>query len=1516
MLFDLAFDTRFPAAITSAVGQAHIRYSRMNAAVLHATRTGDFNRLVHLMLELTTLAAANQRGREYLLANPDIVTAAQDVDAIRRLFEIYTRWPGTRHSRIAIANTLSGDFSNAYRHVSSADEWIRHFYEQSEEYRRDKGGPDSTDASAGPLYYIARDDTVEAMRLLSRWRQEWYKFKVAEQLFVLVRQGERMGTIPAQNLQKFLKVISKGTVGGIAGALCTLELEDEQRRYLVKGLAFLLGTKEVIKAPRSYERDRDGDLHDGLLKSAGIAVSLGMHDLASKIISAVRADPPNIWSLTNRHSHEDGIFFAMQSAVSAAASRTPVRERDILPRELVDIGAKVSTDLSGADYRKALKAELDADYSHRRNTSEKDNVSREEKERTHRFIDEMLASLHEITYAFSIAVAAPPAGVGQPFLSLIETWEKLAKSRREYSNRIERSEILSSFGREMLLFLLATREDLSVSEVAHFLQKLNEVGRTYASCLIGVVAIIAKRPALHELAGHAAMASKSLIERDDDVTNRASLFAKLSRAISPASSEEMASYFRLGITQMDAVGSGDYQFTNELLIFTSALRGQELPEPEFHTLSNLCELNMYEPSKFQWQTFSQGLSRVSGARSLARLTRWHDRDKVTLDYTFLPYLAALIEHGKMDPETALAMLRLTDPVELYVCGTEQFVEVIARKNFENSKQLMIELIRQYQQNNPTSGAHRTLAKLHAIAAAEIGQDAEISRYLEQAAPVFEVLNSEGNQNRNYRGISVETELDKSEREAIDAKNEAMLADVILEANPVDAESMSLAIERIEAIEHMYDKKSKFFVGVRGKLKYGERSAYIRIVATLEGLDSYGMLNELKKCHDLWTASSTSLKEVFHEIAISVVQMSAAELISFDSLPGSKLQEIAQLTDTPVHVLVLALIEMFSSQDWNLAASIWLALAASISERSNENQGQIALKRLLNSGAAKLAATVSDGAWMPGMYPKEDEAEIAAGVVWFSLGSPKAADRWRAAHSIRCLVRFEKWNVIDAIMDRIDRKDATPYQAPENKFYFLHAKLWLLIAIARVAMDEPVQVARYVPTLLSTAMDLEFPHVLMRNFATRALLTCVGAGAISLPDGQVLALKKVNKSPYRRKRVESYARDTFYQGRPATFPKPSPEFHLDYDFDKTEIARVGDMFDRSRWDTQDTLTSWVRKFDSDITSMHDSGGHQASERERFSDMKSRFHTYGQYLGCHALMLVAGEFLAKYPIVQRPYEEEDNWACWLGRELLTRDDGYWLSDGVGPPPLDSQVNLLVPGVQRTELTSEIDKILSLLKIDKDIKDELVVAGDWRSQDGINIHIASALVPVHVANHAALKLSKEGGFQAWLPHLQIYRDGTESSNGDSYPYEAWVAASHDEANLDDTDPLATSSVVGRAQFSKDICRTFGLKSSDPFKRTWTTRKGNIAARSEAWGRSPKYDDDGASSAERLVCRSQTLSTVLSKKGADLIILVRLRRYEKGYGSKGSEYWHTVGVVRVDNAMKFEYYPGEANKPHESKF
>ena len=74
-LFSLAFDDRIPASVTSTVGKRNIRYARLKAATLHAAIKTDYDQLVRLLVELSTIAAVDQRGTRYILEHPDLAVA-------------------------------------------------------------------------------------------------------------------------------------------------------------------------------------------------------------------------------------------------------------------------------------------------------------------------------------------------------------------------------------------------------------------------------------------------------------------------------------------------------------------------------------------------------------------------------------------------------------------------------------------------------------------------------------------------------------------------------------------------------------------------------------------------------------------------------------------------------------------------------------------------------------------------------------------------------------------------------------------------------------------------------------------------------------------------------------------------------------------------------------------------------------------------------------------------------------------------------------------------------------------------------------------------------------------------------------------------------------------------------------------------------------------------------------------------------------------------------------------------
>jgi 3-hydroxymyristoyl/3-hydroxydecanoyl-(acyl carrier protein) dehydratase len=1515
LLFKLAFDDRFPQTITSTVGKQNIRYARLRAAVTHAARRSNYDRLVHFLVELSTIAAVNQRGTDYIVDNPNLVISSQDVDATRRLFETRTAWPGTRHARLAIANLLSGELNDAYRHFVSAAEWIFHYRRQDEESRREKGGPERLDIAVIPLCLIAQDRASDATSFLRSWK-DWYAYEVCEHLFALLDQSQSAGSIPGINLRKFLAAL-KSEVGALASALSFLELDVGARRRLVRQLAKACRRKKTIQTNINVHRERNYAVQNGLLKASAMAVSMGFHAETFAILSVTPQERPGVWVFTDHFTDRNSFPFVYRSVLMAVAKGEAVTERTILPKELVDLCAGIPIGTKGAEFRKALTDELETRYRAQSQSDEdKKSLSHDLKQDIERFINQRMESLFKMVQAFASLLSSASSKGDKAFLQLVEVWTELRKKRDNYSDRRPGTMFFDLLGRELVIFALWTRGDLKPASVKKFMERLNQGESSTAPTLIEVVSVLAKRDRLQELAGEAAIRAKELIEREDEVGHRASLYAQLAQAILPASKEEASTYFRAGMEQMDAIGSGDYQFTNELLLFAASLRGDELEERDFHTLTNICELNMpYEEEKFPWFAFAKGLSKASGCRALTKLGRWDDRSKISLEYTLLPYLTALIEDGKIYPETALGLLQLSDPAELHSCNTSTFAKAIHEKKYPNEKSLLSELIRQYQANNPGVPSASTVEALGSIAQEVFGKDAKESVYLTAAATRFAKVRDERNDHMNYHG---EQDARLSNRAVNDNREkQRKLKQIAARTDPSDEASMSKAIDAMNELQYIYDLKGSFFDSLRGKLSFAERPKYVQIIARLDNLDIYTKLHELKDCKEKWSGSSAALGIVYRELATPLIQIHSEDFVSNDYLSGSQLKDISDLSGIPVPILALELIRIFAAPDSHLPASVWMALASIVCDQAKDGEGQSALKRLLNSNAAKLSSSVVDGEWKAGLYPSNGETEVAAGLIWLKLGSPSAADRWRAAHSVRCFARFGKWDVIDALVFRMHSKDAGPFQAPELAFYFLHARLWLLIALARIALDDPNNVARYETVLEAVVLNGSVPHVLMRHFASQALLICARNGSTKLSASELMSVENANVSPFPRAHENGgqHRHNSVYESRPKDMARPKFEFSLDYDFEKYNVLGLSDVFGRSGWEVKDSISRWVRTFDQSITSMYESGGRSTSYTRRMSGMTSHYHLYGQQLAWNCLCIVAGEFLAKYPVTDDSYYD-DPWPNWLNQRLLTRKDGLWLADGMDQPPLETQVNLLEKGEKGLVITGDKGKLLALVGIDCSIGGELVVEGNWSSSDGIGVRISSALVSTRKSRTLATLLLEDESFRVWLPAYEKHGDGDEYQMNEKENYEAWIVYQSPETQLDEDDPLGATSAMRRPRFTKSINALGSLQSADSFNRAWLNSDDECMAHAEAWRRVSRYEDDGSRTGHRLVCSASFLREVLAAKGAELLLLIKLERYEKGVGNRDSQFSHTTAVVRIKQTLDFEFHRGAVNQLHQMKY
>lgn len=1503
-LFSLAFDQTFPKEVTGSVGQRNIRLSRLKAAIRHAAIEKNYDQLVEIAVEMSTVAAVDRRGVDYILDFPDLVIAAQDTDATRRLFEARTSWQGTRHARLAIANTLSGDHDEALRHILATEDWVRHYYKQDRNDRIHGEGPKPIDNASVPFYLLGQKRFEDAANTLDQW-YDWYTYVICKHVFGFVYHPQSNIEYPA--VKGFLDVLSR-KIGALTAALAYLDLKPLEQKALLSKIAKVASGTEKIEVPGHGSRNT-GEIFNGFRKVAAIALALQDRRSAKSVGKLLPTDRPGLWSFRDHHSDQYVFPFIFDAALNAAIHDAEVHEKDLMPSELREASSGIKNSLSGKNFRQELDKRLAKRVRTGKQSEENEkkpgSISHEEKQNAERFLNSHLEPLLDLTRKLSTVLRMPKGRADRAFKELITSWVE-ARRERDYYRPGRLSPFFQILGLQLIQFALWARDDLSAASVENFLIQLHDQEIVSPSTLIELVSIFSRRPRLQVFAGQEALRCVSLIESENEVDYRALLYAKLSRAILPASTEESSEYFRTGLEQMDAIGSGDYQYTNHLFILAASVKGAELKEADFHTLSNIAELNLTdEPEKFPWYAFGQGMSRVSGCRGLAKISRWDDRNKVALDCTLMPYLTALVDDEKVDPADAVALNWLANPAESWSCNTETFAKVLIGKNSENSEQLVTELVEQFEANNPGLSTESTVKALAEISKSVLGTSSNIVSRLISLYPHFGRVINTLNEYTNYRtsdDLMLRRDADKRE-----AKRKSVLTRVANSTRPGDIESLSKALAALSDSESAYSVKDYFFDNLRVKVGYGERAAYIRTISGSEHLNLYWKLDELKKCNELWSTSSSALKRVYRELTNALIFQHLDDLILNDKLSIYHLANISKLSGLLLAELVLEIVKLFAEPESSVGAPVWLDFAHLFCEQAGEGKGQAALTRLLRSDAAKLSGSVLDGEWKSGLYPKDKQAQIFAGLVWRQLGSPRASDRWRAAHCIRSFARFGKWQVVDALLAKLENRGAGPFQAPELKFYYLHAKLWLLIAIARISKEHPAEVARYKSKLDSVLVDSDARHVLIRHFAAKTVITCIEAGELSVSAKRESELRNIDQSPYPllEKKIKSYTGD-YHENRPKSAPKRAYDFSLEYDFNKEDVHYLSNVFGQPHWLVVDLISDAVHDIDDEAESMYASGGRDVAPASR-RGLSSAYHSYGDQLAWHGMMIAAGELQKTKPATQ-DWWYEDPWKDWLSRYLLTRDDGYWISDALNRAPHEATSILMERGKDGLGLTGDKGKILGLAGLENEIDRSVVVAGRWFSADHIRVQISSALVRPREAKAVIKNLLAEDPMCVWLPSYDVNDDGKDYIIGKKENCQPWITMADHEPRLDGDDPIATDAVLHKPRIATDIADNLGLQCRDPFGCSWTA-DGGLKARSEAWAYS-KSREGGSGDGHRLVVSKALIEELLVRNSSDLILLIDLQKYNSGFRNENGKYWNTVAVVHIKQSLKIEYHKGAVNR------
>jgi hypothetical protein len=658
----------------------------------------------------------------------------------------------------------------------------------------------------------------------------------------------------------------------------------------------------------------------------------------------------------------------------------------------------------------------------------------------------------------------------------------------------------------------------------------------------------------------------------------------------------------------------------------------------------------------------------------------------------------------------------------------------------------------------------------------------------------------------------------------------------------------------------------------------------------------------------WARNSAALRDQLSQIAAALVAKHATELVGQSWDTNYAWRQLTTTFNADRMLLAAQVVASLSKTSKEISGDSWLALAAQLAPAVGDAAFRNGLERFLTSAGATLPNEVGDGPWSDRYAVIDHPGDITAGLIWARLGNFVAASRWRAAHAMRRLAAANRFDVIDCIVAHFDGPNESAFCDAKLPFYTLHARLWLLIALARIAKDFPTEVARYRSLLEKVAFDTKFPHVVMRAFAGDSLSAILPS--LHHKDAETLSskLSQINVSPLpRQTRKRSEA--GLHSKRPEDTPAPENRFHLEYDFNKYQASDLVSIFGCTGWELEDAVTRWVRRWDSTIRGMYDcprTGKGDFNVGSWSGGSTPEVDRYGGYLGWHALMLVAGEMLGTHPVSSDHWRGEP-WLNFLREVNVSRADGLWLSDATDLAPANLVTSFPMPETDAKKSDPIDQRVLApmLSIVGTQIGEALVVSGGWSLPGSININMGSVLANRADAQAAIIATLTDEKFHRWLPHD---KDNVERQfRVANHSVTAWIESNdHADRLLDRHDPYASPTALRRPNPEAWVSEFGGLQRTDQVGRSWKNANG-LAFVAEAWGATGgRGENTWDESGERISVSTNFLRTLLKTENKLLVGFISARLYisdrNRRVGGDTGAFTHRTMAFTVDEQLRMK--------------
>ena len=985
----------------------------------------------------------------------------------------------------------------------------------------------------------------------------------------------------------------------------------------------------------------------------------------------------------------------------------------------------------------------------------------------------------------------------------------------------------------------------------------------------------------HDASLALATRAREMQEADkEEARYAADTYTDLARAVMPVDRLEAQELFQEALTKLDRLGDELYDRMQALLsLADGASTDGSTDAREAYRVARMGELfHSYNDHKFPWYDVINSVANLSPATALAVIARLHDRDVGYIGYMLPGVVKQLLEKDLITPSTLAALHALDDGWDLEDEAAHLFPAGAAAAV---NKSVLDTLLDDYRKRS-----YPGRATLDAFAAATVRQGLDTSSLNAVRAYL-------GEQPDPY--ASSHDYVKEKSQETFTASDWAELMEGL---DLHTASGIDVAQTKRSAPGVPYDPDA-FMAGMRSRIESTRRSEHVKALVRSEGLTIDMIVGGLEACNREWGVNSLAVKREVVASTKYLLETRAVEVLAHSWDFQKLMDRCGVLAEQSKKDMFTLLLRSLGENIHDVSARSLFFLVQVLSNKLlTPTQSMDALRYGLDRVDLVTDDDDGDGSWRAELDPDPDMAKALARFLYAMLADPAMAFRWRAAHAVRRLCRSGETRIVAELVALLPSTSLPAYRDHRLPFYEMHARLYLLIAFARAALESPEVLLPHAKSFLDAALTGP-PHVLIRRFAADIALALEVFRSGTYSQQEVDSLRAVNKSAYP---VIS-AKDDHDAGdeQPAA-EDVDTRFTFDYDFDRYWLEPLGDVFGIRAKDVERKGETWV------IDRWKQAGKDNWKSEPRFKSDYSQRDTYAShgsypkkdrfafYLSYHAMFCVAGELLAERPVVVR--YERNPWEHWVSGHALTRSDGKWIADRMSPPPLASrewEVKAF-DYAQHDEWRFSViaDDLDSAIGFRGTETASLMVYGHVTVVSSSRIettYVQSALVDPQ-ASMALLRALQTVDDQHSY-RLPLEKDEWERS---SAPFRmcGWLRDIDTERELDRFDELAGDAPYPGPMSGKRLRRLFGLRPDDE-QRVW--RQGaSVAMRSETWG-DWRSEDHGRkhSHGEMVTITPEFLRTVLARLKRDLVLKVEVTRSHDERETFDAEAYKYRGYTRI---------------------